>query len=39
MDDDSSTRLIPPPVEEYTVPVRVRFIGEESPRVWTDEEE
>ena len=33
--DDPNARLIPPPAEEYTVPVTFRFIGEESPRVWT----
>ena len=35
MSDD--IRLIPPPMEEYTIPVRFVFIGEEPPRVWTEE--
>ena len=38
-DDDLSTRMTPPPAEEYTVPVRFKFIGEEPPRIWTEEYE
>lgn len=40
-DDDNNNpnaRLIPPPMEERPVQVRFRFIGEELPRVWTDEQ-
>lgn len=35
-DYDLNARLVPPPMEEYQVQVRFRFIGEESPRIWTD---
>ncbi len=35
-DYDLDARLVPPPMEEYQVQVRFRFIGEESPRIWTD---
>ncbi len=35
-DYDVNARLVPPPMEEYQVQVRFRFIGEESPRIWTD---
>lgn len=30
-------RLIPPPMEEVTVPVRFKYIGEEAPRIWTED--
>ncbi len=36
-DYDLDARLTPPPAEEYTVPVRFRFIGEEAPRIWTED--
>jgi len=35
-DYDVNARLVPPPMEEYQVQVRFRFIGEESPRIWTE---
>lgn len=36
-DYDLNARLIPPPMEEHTVSVQFRFIDEESPRIWTDD--
>ncbi len=36
-DYDENVRLTPPPMEEVTVPVRLKFIGEEAPRVWTED--
>ncbi len=31
--DARDDRLIPPPAEEYRVPVRFRYVGEEAPRI------
>ena len=34
MNDPRDIRLIPPPMEEYKVLAKFRFIGEEAPRIW-----